>query len=54
MKTFQEEQSADQSTKNNRSDKPSNLIPHDKDQADDPWSFVLIFHSESTREIIFQ
>jgi hypothetical protein len=27
---------------------------YDKDQADDPWSFVPIFHSESTRIEIFQ
>jgi hypothetical protein len=26
----------------------------DKDQTDDPWSFVPIFHSELTREIMFQ
>jgi hypothetical protein len=26
---------------------PSN--PFDKDHADDPWSFVPIFHSESTQ-----
>jgi hypothetical protein len=33
----EKEQSADQqSTENTRSDKPSNLIPHDKDHADDP------------------
>jgi hypothetical protein len=44
-----EEQSADQSAKNTRSDKPSNLIPHDKDHAGDPMNFVLIFHSESTQ-----
>jgi hypothetical protein len=44
-----EEQSAGQSTENTRSDKPSNLIPHDKGQAGDPMSFVLIFHSESNR-----
>jgi hypothetical protein len=31
-----EEQSANQSAEKTRSDKPSNLIPHDKDHADDP------------------
>jgi hypothetical protein len=36
LKTAGEEQSADQSTENTCSDKPSNLIPHDKDHADDP------------------
>jgi hypothetical protein len=54
LKTFGEEQSVDQSIKNTRSDKPSNLIPHDKDQADDPMSFVPIFHSESNQIEIFQ
>jgi hypothetical protein len=49
-----EEQSVDQSAKNTRSDKPSNLIPHDKDHASDPMSFVPIFHSESTQIEIFQ
>jgi hypothetical protein len=38
-----------QSTKNTHCDKPSNLIPHDKDHTGDPMSFVPIFHSESTR-----
>jgi hypothetical protein len=34
------EQSADQqSTENTRREQPSNLIPHDKDHASDPWSF---------------
>jgi hypothetical protein len=37
MKTVGEEQSADQqSTETTRRDQPSNLIPHDKDHADDP------------------
>jgi hypothetical protein len=46
----EKEQSADQqSTENTRRDQPSNLIPHDKDHAGDPMSFVPIFHSESTR-----
>jgi hypothetical protein len=45
---------ADRATKNTRSDKPSNLIPHDKDHAGDPMSFVSIFHSESTWINIFQ
>jgi hypothetical protein len=48
-KLLREEQSADQSVENTRSDKPSNLIPHDKYHAGDPMSFVPIFHSESTR-----
>jgi hypothetical protein len=49
-KLLEEEQSADQqSTENTRGDQPSNLIPHDKDHAGDPMSFVPIFHSESTR-----
>jgi hypothetical protein len=43
-----------QSTEDTRCDQPSNLIPHDKDHAGDPWSFVPIFHSESTRINIFQ
>jgi hypothetical protein len=43
-----------QSTKDTHCDQPSNLIPHDKDQAGDPMSFVPIFHSESTRIEIFQ
>jgi hypothetical protein len=30
------------------------LIPHDKDHAGDPWSFVPIFHSESNQIEIFQ
>jgi hypothetical protein len=51
----EKEQSADQqSTENTRSDKPSNLIPHDKVHADDPWSFVPIFHNESNQIEIFQ
>jgi hypothetical protein len=45
-----DEQSANQS----RCEQPSNLIPHDKDHAGDLWSFVPIFHSESTRIEIFQ
>jgi hypothetical protein len=49
LKTVGEEQSADQSNEHTRGDKPSNLIPHDKDHAGDPMSFVPIFHSESTR-----
>jgi hypothetical protein len=49
-----EEQSVDQSTENTRSDKPSNLIPHDKDHAGDPMCFVPIFHNESTQIEIFQ
>jgi hypothetical protein len=53
LKTFGEEQSVDQSTENTRSDKPSNLITHDKDQADDPMIFVPIFHSESNQIEIF-
>jgi hypothetical protein len=36
LKTAGEEQSVDQSTENTRSDKPSNLIPHDRDHAGDP------------------
>jgi hypothetical protein len=36
LKTSGEEKSADQSAKNTRSDKPSALIPHDKDHAGDP------------------
>jgi hypothetical protein len=36
MKTSNEEQSADQSAEETRSDKPRNLIPHDKDHTDDP------------------
>jgi hypothetical protein len=45
-----EEQSVDQqSTENTHCDHSSNLIPHDKDHAGDPMSFVPIFHSESTR-----
>jgi hypothetical protein len=36
LKTSGEEQSADQSAKNTRSDKPSNLISHDKDHTGDP------------------
>jgi hypothetical protein len=36
LKTAGQEQSADQSIENTRSDKPSALIPHDKDHADDP------------------
>jgi hypothetical protein len=43
-----------QSTEDTRGDQPSNLIPHDKDHAGDPMSFVPIFHSESTRINIFQ
>jgi hypothetical protein len=43
-----------QSTEDTRCDQPSNLIPHDKDHASDPMSFVSIFHSESTRIAIFQ
>jgi hypothetical protein len=51
----EEEQSADQqSTENTRHDQPSNLIPPDKDHADDPMSFVPIFHSESIQIEIFQ
>jgi hypothetical protein len=37
MKTSNEEQYADQSAEDMRGDQPSNLIPHDKDQDDDPW-----------------
>jgi hypothetical protein len=34
-----EEQSTNQSAEKTRSDKPSNLIPHDKDHAGDPMEF---------------
>jgi hypothetical protein len=54
LKTSNEEQSANQTAEKTRSDKPSNLIPHDKDHTDDPMSFVTIFHSETTRIEIFQ
>jgi hypothetical protein len=55
LKTAQrKEQSIGQSIYNICSDKPNNLIPPDKDQANDPMSFVPIFHSDSTRIEIFQ
>jgi hypothetical protein len=43
-----------QSTEHTRSDKPGNLMPHDKDHAGDHMSFVPIFHSESNQIEIFQ
>jgi hypothetical protein len=49
LKTSNEEQFANQSAEKTRSDKPSNLIPHDKDHVGDPWSFVPIFHNESNQ-----
>jgi hypothetical protein len=37
-----------------KSKKEDVALQDDKDHAGDPWSFVPIFHSESTRIEIFQ